>query len=31
MKYHKMAKNYFFHEFECGSSIEQTAELCFKN
>ncbi len=31
LKYHKMAKNYFFREFECGLSIEQTAELCFKS
>lgn len=31
MKYHEMSKNYFFREFECGLSIEQTAELCFKS
>ncbi|EMN7431578.1 phage protein [Vibrio parahaemolyticus] len=31
MKYHEMTKNYFFREFECGLSIKQTAELCFKN
>ncbi|MCZ4294510.1 regulator [Vibrio sinaloensis] len=31
MKYHEMTKNYFFREFECGLSIEETAELCFKN
>jgi hypothetical protein len=26
-----MTKNYFFREFECGLSIEQTAEVCFKS
>jgi hypothetical protein len=26
-----MTKNYIFREFECGLSIEQTAELCFKS
>ncbi|NOH54973.1 phage protein [Vibrio coralliilyticus] len=31
MKYHEMTKNYIFREFECGLSIEQTAELCFKS
>ncbi|MCG9578524.1 phage protein [Vibrio europaeus] len=31
MKYHEMTKNYVFREFECGLSIEQTAELCFKS
>ena len=31
MKYHEMTKNYFFREFECGLSIEETAELCFKS
>lgn len=31
MKYHEMTKNYFFREFECGLTIEQTAELCFKS
>lgn len=31
MKYHEMTKNYIFHEFECGLSIEQTTELCFKS
>lgn len=25
-----MTKNYIFREFECGLSIEQTAELCLK-
>ncbi|MCG9647722.1 regulator [Vibrio brasiliensis] len=31
MKYHEMTKNYFFREFECGLSVEQTAQLCFKS
>ncbi|KLN64621.1 phage protein [Vibrio sp. VPAP30] len=31
MKYHEMTKNYIFREFECGLSVEQTAELCFKS
>lgn len=31
MKYHEMTKNYFFREFECGLSIEDTAQLCFKS
>lgn len=31
MKYHEMTKNFVFREFECGLSIEQTAELCFKS
>ncbi|MCG9583765.1 regulator [Vibrio tubiashii] len=31
MKYHEMTKNYIFREFECGLSIEKTAELCFKS
>ncbi|KIE18743.1 regulator [Vibrio sinaloensis] len=31
MKYHEMTKNYIFREFECGLSIEDTAELCFKS
>ncbi|EJS0324556.1 phage protein [Vibrio alginolyticus] len=26
----EMTKNYIFREFECGLSIEQTAELCLK-
>ena len=26
-----MTKNYIFSEFECRLSIEETAELCFKN
>ncbi|MGD8116662.1 regulator [Vibrio sp. TRT 29B02] len=26
-----MTKNYFFREFECGLSVEETAELCFKS
>ncbi|WMN90237.1 regulator [Vibrio parahaemolyticus] len=25
-----MTKNYIFREFECGLSVEQTAELCLK-
>ncbi|AXN34757.1 MULTISPECIES: phage protein [Vibrionaceae] len=31
MKYHEMTKNYIFREFECGLTIEETAELCFKS
>ncbi|MDC5853825.1 regulator [Vibrio europaeus] len=31
MKYHEMTKNYIFREFECGLSIEQAANLCFKS
>ncbi|MEX0336416.1 regulator [Vibrio tubiashii] len=31
MKYHEMTKNYIFREFECGMSVEETAELCFKS
>jgi len=31
MKYHEMTKNYIFREFECGISIQDTAELCFKS
>lgn len=31
VKYHEMTKNYIFREFECGLTIEQTAELCFKS
>lgn len=31
MKYHEMTKNYVFREFECGLSIEETANLCFKS
>ena len=31
MKYHEMSKNYVFREFECGLSIEETANLCFKS
>lgn len=31
MKYHEMTKNYIFREFECGLSIQETAELCFKS
>ncbi len=30
MKYHEMTKNYIFREFECGLTVEQTAELCLK-
>ncbi|MDC5822389.1 regulator [Vibrio europaeus] len=31
MKYHEMTKNYIFREFECGLTIEDTANLCFKS
>jgi hypothetical protein len=31
MKYHEMTKNYIFREFECGLTVEETANLCFKN
>lgn len=31
MKYHEMTKNYVFRELECGLSVEETAELCFKS
>ncbi len=31
MKYHEMTKNYIFREFECGLTVEETAELCLKN
>ncbi|MCG9785482.1 regulator [Vibrio brasiliensis] len=31
MKYHEMTKNYFFREFECGLSVEETSKLCFKS
>ncbi|MFB9216519.1 regulator [Vibrio sinaloensis] len=31
MKYHEMTKNYIFREFECGLSVGETAELCFKS
>ncbi|MCC2524322.1 regulator [Vibrio coralliilyticus] len=31
MKYYEMTKNYIFREFECGLSVKETAELCFKN
>ncbi|MGD8121804.1 regulator [Vibrio sp. TRT 2004] len=31
MKYHEMTKNYIFREFECGLTVEQTADLCFKS
>lgn len=30
MHYRKMRKNYIFREFECGLSVEETANLCFK-
>ena len=29
--YRKMSKNYVFREFECGLSVEETANLCFKS
>lgn len=31
MKYHEMTKNYIFRELECGLSIKETADLCFKS
>lgn len=31
VKYREMTKNYIFREFECGLSIEETANICFKN
>ena len=31
MKYSEMTKNFVFREFDCGLSIEETAELCFKS
>ncbi|MEH0667095.1 phage protein [Vibrio scophthalmi] len=31
MKYHEMSKNFVFREFECGLTVEETAELCFKS
>lgn len=31
MKYHEMTKNYIFREFECGLSVIETANLCFKS
>lgn len=31
MHYRKMSKNYIFREFECGLSVKETAELCFKS
>ncbi|EOX4928783.1 regulator [Vibrio alginolyticus] len=31
MKYHEMTKNYIFREFECGLTVDQTAELCLKS
>ncbi len=30
MKYHEMTTNYVFRELECGLSVEETADLCFK-
>ncbi|WP_309048868.1 DUF3653 domain-containing protein [Vibrio sp. 11986-1-5] len=30
MKYYEMTKNYVFRELECGLSIKDAAELCFK-
>ncbi|EIZ0688954.1 phage protein [Vibrio parahaemolyticus] len=30
MKYHEMTKNYIFREFECGLTVNETAELCLK-
>lgn len=31
MHYRKMTKNYVFREYECGLSVEETANLCFKS
>ena len=31
MHYRKMSKNYVFREYECGLSVEETANLCFKS
>ncbi|WP_425666850.1 regulator [Vibrio tubiashii] len=31
MHYRKMRKNYIFREFECGLSVEEVAQLCFKS
>lgn len=31
MKYYEMTKNYVFRELECGLSIKDAAELCFKS
>ncbi|HDZ5415937.1 TPA: phage protein [Vibrio harveyi] len=31
MRYHEMTKNYVFREFNCGLTIEEVAELCFKS
>ncbi|EHK2864371.1 phage protein [Vibrio parahaemolyticus] len=30
MRWRQMNKNYIFREFECGLSVEETAELCLK-
>ena len=31
MKYREMTKNYIFRELECGLSVKETSELCFKS
>ncbi|HDY8020428.1 TPA: regulator [Vibrio vulnificus] len=31
MKYYEMTKNFVFREFECGLTVEETAQLCFKS
>ncbi|KOO14391.1 regulator [Vibrio xuii] len=31
MKYRDITKNYVFREFECGLSIDETSNLCFKS
>lgn len=31
MKYSNMTKNYIFREYECGLTIDETANLCFKS
>lgn len=31
MKYREMTKNYIFRELECGLSVQETSELCFKS
>ncbi|ELB2078498.1 phage protein [Vibrio parahaemolyticus] len=31
MKYHEMTKNYVFRELNCGLTVEEVANLCFKS
>ncbi|KJY82427.1 regulator [Vibrio galatheae] len=31
MKYFQMTKNYIFRQFDCGLTVEETANLCFKS